>query len=60
MATSFALSWYRNDYWADKLHKPVGRAVSEYHSPSYEKVEQTAAHINSICPDMNCEVEVFT
>jgi hypothetical protein len=58
MAT-FALSWNRSRYWAAKLHKPFGRAVSNYHSYTFEEVERIASHINSLEPEMGCRVEVF-
>lgn len=60
MAAEFALSWHRPPEWAAALGKPVGRAVSEYHSRKYDEVEKTAAHINLLDPRMNCQVEVFT
>jgi hypothetical protein len=60
MAAAFALSWNRSLYWADRLHKPSGRAVSDYRSRDYSQVEETAAHINSLDPTMDCKVEVFT
>jgi hypothetical protein len=60
MAAAFALSWNRSQFWAEKLHKPPGRAVSDYHSRHYDKVEETAVHINSMAPEMECAVEVFT
>lgn len=60
MAAAFALSWNRSPDWAQRLHKPPGRAVSDYHSRDYGKVEQTAAHINSLDPGMACQVEVIT
>lgn len=56
---AFALSWNRSPWWADRLHKPAGRAVSDYHSADYGGVEKVAAHINSLDPDMGCKVEVF-
>jgi hypothetical protein len=55
----FALSWNRSEYWAELLHKPPGRAVSQYRSGDYKMVEYVAAHINSLNPDMGCKVEVF-
>lgn len=60
MAASFALSWTRSESIAKWLNKPAGRAVSDYRSRKYETVEQTAHHINEMCPEMNCTVEVFT
>ena len=56
----YALSWNRSEYWAEKLHKPMGRAVSDYHSHKQAEVEQTARHINSLHPELDCGVEVFT
>jgi hypothetical protein len=60
MAASFALSWIRSDYWADKLDKPPGKAVSPYRSADYDQVENTAKHINEMAPEMCCQVEVYT
>lgn len=60
MAASFALSWIRSDYWADKLHKKPGKAVSPYRSADYDQVEETAKHINEMAPEMQCQVEVYT
>lgn len=60
MAAEFALSWNRPREWAAILSKPAGRAVSDYHSRKYDDVEYTAAHINSLDPEMDCRVEVFT
>lgn len=57
--TVHALSWVRSAYWAERLHKPEGRAVSLYRSSSYKMVEETAAHINSLNPKMDCKVETF-
>jgi hypothetical protein len=55
----YALSWYRTPFWADKLGKPEGRAVSNYLSTSYVDTLNAAEHINSIAPEFDCEVEVF-
>jgi hypothetical protein len=60
MAASFALSWNRPPYWAERLHKPPGRAVSDYRSRDFDKVEATAKHINELAPQFECAVEVFT
>jgi hypothetical protein len=60
MAAAFALSWHRSEHWAELLHKLPGRAVSDYHSRDYSQVEETAAHINSLDPTMDCKIEVFT
>lgn len=60
MAAEFALSWDRPSYWAQRLNKPTGRAVSDYRSRKYEDVEVAAVHINQLDPEMACAVEVFT
>ena len=60
MAASFALSWNRTPYWAEKLGKPLGRAVSDYHQADYDMVAEWAKHINELAPELRCQVEVFT
>lgn len=55
----YALSWCRSEWAAEKLGKPVGRAVSPYRSSDYKSVKQVADYINSICPAMSCDVRVF-
>lgn len=59
MAAAYALSWHRSEFWAELLDKPPGRAISNYHSADYQRVEEVALHINSICPQMGCKVETF-
>lgn len=59
MPTTFALSWNRSPDWAALLGKPPGRAVSRYPSSKYSDVETTAAHINSLDPEMDCGIEVY-
>lgn len=60
MAASFALSWQRPRWAAEKLNKPYARAVSRYRSSDYDKVREVAVHINSLNPEMDCDVEVIT
>lgn len=55
----FALSWLRPPDWAELLDKPPGRAISRYRSRKFGDVEDVAVHINSICPEMDCKVEVI-
>ena len=55
----YALSWVRPQYWADKLGKPPGRTISTYHTGNREHVEVAVAHINMLCPEMDCAIEVF-
>lgn len=55
----YALSWQRPAWAAEKLGKPVGRAVSPYRSSDYKSVKETADHINSLCPQMDCDVQVY-
>lgn len=60
MAATFALSWNRSHHWAVLLGKQPGRAVSNYPSQKYDDVASAAAHINSLDPEMECGIEVYT
>jgi hypothetical protein len=60
MAAAFALSWYRPEEVAHKLRKRPGRAVSRYRSSDYDRLVKVAMHINSLDPEMCCDVEVIT
>lgn len=53
----YALSWWRNDFWAEKLHKPVGRGVSPYRTVDFEAQKKVADHINALNPDIDAKVE---
>jgi hypothetical protein len=56
---SFALSWNRPKWAAERLGKPYGRGISPYRTTAYDDVEKVAAHINSMNPEMECQVEIF-
>jgi hypothetical protein len=55
----YALSWHRPEWAAQRLGKPVGRAVSPYKSADYKSVKETADYINSMCPQMSCDVQAY-
>jgi hypothetical protein len=60
MPATFALSWNRTPAQAELLSKKPGRVISNYPSTKYDDVAKAAAHINSLDPEMGCQVEIFT
>lgn len=59
MPKTFALSWNRPAYWAERLNRPMERAVSIYRAQRASDVQVAADHINELDPTFQCRVEEF-